>query len=42
MSVITGDGRAVFRQPENDAVNCLAEHRFIRNMQTGLFGKFVR
>jgi hypothetical protein len=41
-SVIARQRGAVFRQPKNDAVNGLAEHCLIRNVQTGLCSKFVR
>lgn len=42
LSVITRDRGAVFRQPENDAVEGVAEHGLIRNVQTCLCSQFVR
>jgi hypothetical protein len=41
-SFIIRNWGAMFRQPENDAVNGLAEQGLIRNVQTSLCGKFVR
>jgi hypothetical protein len=40
-SVIIRNGGAVFRQPENDAVEGIAEYGFIRNVQTCLCSKLI-